>query len=717
MSTLGSMARAAEYAAAQSARARQVSRETEEQKLPPKSTPVSLSAFTKGQPTTRNKGNKAWKPLTADDLGGDTEYSDNPTSREQTPFYPDNDEELRSTRHLLNRPAQGSSEELKIPTAPKAMLIQRDRPAIRLNPAPRQVSTHQVINYQHQQNLQTAEGISGRDTQGRLLLNIPQPPQRPSRRQRAAYLHDMQYLDSHADRPDTMPAHPMFGYELYPATYLTPNREAIAEVIRERNCQHMLNMANLQPSLAQQQAPPPFTGFHESPVHYYSPGDYDLIAYPQVHPPSYDITPPAFYPAQQSNTRIDAPNAFQSTPPRYQAPRNNTNQLTALCHPEYRKPDIPYDRARMMEQYKATLAKAALEKKGKTVLHNPELHKSQGNPHEPTSDHVVTNKQAGEEEINEDAVPWSELEGMLEQEKELQDASCDHTNESKKSAQEPSYNMYKTVQTDIFASNTNAERILLIGPPPGLELPTDGSGDTEGNMLREFPDDFYTLKPLSVTEVKRVRQLAQEARDNLAGTFKQPFLHEKPGTDLKGTIRHPLFSTKDGENINSFRVKEAESWFHGPKLVEDTARCNELAAHMHECAVRDKAITEKSGDEMIIERALIGNVISKVIGNVKHIWEECKLPDDKRTLPFKIKPVPEYAIERPSVMTGGASIFSSFFEETSTKGEAEKAFIPTPKRIARDPRFRPAAPKEGLKLVIEEERLARRDSYGRRVAM
>ena len=115
-----------------------------------------------------------------------------------------------------------------------------------------------------------------------------------------------------------------------------------------------------------------------------------------------------------------------------------------------------------------------------------------------------------------------------------------------------------------------------------------------------------------------------------------------------------------------------------------------------------------------MEKAMMSAVIGNVIGNVKNIWEGCKLPDDKRTYPFKVEPVPDYAIERPSVMTGGASIFSGFFEDLAVKGETEKAFIPTPKRIARDPRFRPAAPKEGLKLTIEEERLARRDSYGRR---
>lgn len=688
------MARAAEYAAAQSARARQVSREAEEQKLPPKPAPVSLSAFTKGQPATRNKGNKTWKPLTTDDLAGDENCSDSPNSREQTPFYPDNDEELPSTRRLLTKPAQSSAEELKIPTAPKAMLVQRDRAAVLLNSTPRRLTTHPAMAYP-QQNPQAPEGMR-RGAQGRLLFNMPQSSQRPSRRSRIAYSHDMQYSGPPFNRAETMPAPPVYGNELHPIAYLTPNREDIAEVMRERDRQHMMNMANLQPGMAQQQGPPPFAVYGESPVHYYNhnPGDYDGSRYSQIHPPSYDSTPPAFYPAQQNNTRFDAPSVFQSTPPSYQAPRNNANQPAALYHPDYRKPDIPYDRARMMEQYKATLAKAALEKKGKTVLHNPELHNPQGSSPGPALDSFVMDNLSDGGRLNDVGVPWLELEvRMLEDEKKFREVSYAPTEESRQSTKEPSYGVYKTLQTDVFASNANAPRISMIGPPPGLELPVDGSDEFKGNGLREFSDDFYTLKPLSMSERKNVQRLAQDARDDLAGTFKTPFLPQAPGADLRGATRQPLFSTVDGENVNRVRAKEAEKWFYGPTTVEDTAHHNELAAKMHECAIRDNALSKKSEEETAMEKAMMSAIIGNVIGNVKNIWEDCKLPDDKRTYPFKVKPVPDSAIERPSVMTGGASIFSSFFEDLSVKRDTEKAFIPTPKRIARDPRFRPAAPR------------------------
>ena len=69
MSSFGAMARAAEYAAATNAKQRQVSREADEQKLPPKPVPISLSALaSRPQQASRNKGTKIYKPFTPDIL-------------------------------------------------------------------------------------------------------------------------------------------------------------------------------------------------------------------------------------------------------------------------------------------------------------------------------------------------------------------------------------------------------------------------------------------------------------------------------------------------------------------------------------------------------------------------------------------------------------------------------------------------------------------------
>lgn len=522
----------------------------------------------------------------------------------------------------------------------------------------------------------------------------------------------MYYPGTPYNPAEIIAAQPVYGQDMPPAAYLTPSREDIAEVMRQRDHQHMMNMANLQPGIPQQQAPPPYAIYSESPLQYYNqnPGDFDGSRYAQGIDPSYDTTPPPFYPAQQGDARFGAPTVFQSTPPSYQAPRN-TNQPTALYHPDYRKPDVPYDRTRTMEQYKATLAKASLEQKGKTVLNNPELHNRQGSSSGPASDSVTMDIQTGGNGLNDDVTPWSELEGMADK---FRQAPYAPTVESKQSTKEPSYDMQKTMQTDIFAGNENAPRISMMGPPPGLEMPADGSGDSRSNGLKEFPDNFYTLKPLGMSERRNVQRLSKEARDELAGTFKTPFTSQPAATDVRGATRPPLFSSVNGENINRVRAQDAEDWFYGPSAVEETARHNELAAKMHECAIRDNALSKKSEEETAMEKAMMATVIGNVTRNVVGIWDNCKLPDDKRTYPFKVKPVPDHAIERPSVMTGGASIFSGFFDDLAVKGDESKVILPTPKRIARDPRFRPAGPKEGGKLTIEEERVARREAYGRR---
>lgn len=68
MSSFGSQARLAELTAAASARERQAKRDLEEQNKPPKTAPVSLSAFTKAVANSGNRGNKAYRPLTLEDI-------------------------------------------------------------------------------------------------------------------------------------------------------------------------------------------------------------------------------------------------------------------------------------------------------------------------------------------------------------------------------------------------------------------------------------------------------------------------------------------------------------------------------------------------------------------------------------------------------------------------------------------------------------------------
>lgn len=115
---LGAQARAAELAAASAAKQRQVSRDIEDRQLPPNPA-VSLSAFTKPPPASRNRGNKTWKPLVLDDI-----------SEDNTP------------ERIIPKEASDK----KIPTAPRAMVAGRSLSTVVAQPQPKE-SPHGPFPY------------------------------------------------------------------------------------------------------------------------------------------------------------------------------------------------------------------------------------------------------------------------------------------------------------------------------------------------------------------------------------------------------------------------------------------------------------------------------------------------------------------------------------------------------------------------------------------
>lgn len=133
---LGAQARAAELAAVSAAKQRQVSRELEDRQLPPNPA-ISLSAFTKPQPQpSRNKGNKAWKPLILDEIVE--------TDPPDPVFTPSNADRLTAKE----------ASDKKVPTAPRAMVADRSLSTVVAYPQPSKPQPSPVIN------------VSARQTQG-----------------------------------------------------------------------------------------------------------------------------------------------------------------------------------------------------------------------------------------------------------------------------------------------------------------------------------------------------------------------------------------------------------------------------------------------------------------------------------------------------------------------------------------------------------------------
>ena len=159
MSSLGAQARAAEYAAATAARARQVSRKTGDRKLPPKAAPVSLSALAKAHSISRNKGPKAWKPLNMDDI---TESSDDgSTGKESGRDTPQTLARmaLETTSSFPYRQSSGSSTRVEdigvnIPTAPRAMMTSNAPITVTANPSLQTNQPETIVNPPVRQFLQ-----------------------------------------------------------------------------------------------------------------------------------------------------------------------------------------------------------------------------------------------------------------------------------------------------------------------------------------------------------------------------------------------------------------------------------------------------------------------------------------------------------------------------------------------------------------------------------
>jgi|SRR2546423_351299 len=169
MSDLGAQARAAEYVAATAARARQVSRQADDQNLPPRAAPVSLTALAKAQPLSRNKGPKAWKPLNMDDIAESSD--DSSTTKELGQNTPAHSARMvwgqtsSSAHGQASAPStQAESIKVNIPKAPRAMMTSNVLATITANDSPQRTLPETVVKLPARriiQNLYASPGPLG----------------------------------------------------------------------------------------------------------------------------------------------------------------------------------------------------------------------------------------------------------------------------------------------------------------------------------------------------------------------------------------------------------------------------------------------------------------------------------------------------------------------------------------------------------------------------
>ncbi|EXJ80206.1 hypothetical protein A1O1_08348 [Capronia coronata CBS 617.96] len=682
---LGARARAAEYNAFKAASARQASREAEEQKLPPKPVPVSLSAFTKSTQPNRNKGTKAYKPLVLEDTSEDGNEDDNETLEEpdvsngDTPSTPS-----RPATAAVNRgspdtgeietplgprnpqPVQATAPAFSAPTAPKAMIAAAaaERKSGFAFPTPQHNQSRSVIRQSQktvptsvQSSPSTFSGIGGLPYSDFISPYLPAlppidyPPQRPYRPSR--------YFGNTMAPSDLSPTKQENKLNALSQNHAGPSQrfgsthqqfsESPGMQSRSQIPSNAYAYTNANPDWNAYQQ---FGGFGSDPTqrptfqHFNSDG----FIPPNEQPRQSRPMPPASLPRRESYPDTEA--SFLNLGPMLGSPAKIVGQPIQPSSAEASE-DEPYDRNSKMQHFVA--AQQALAKIGKTVLHNPDLHRTK------------TIESQGQASVENSVAP-AEYQSQIE-EKEDRD-------------------------------NHRPGPRSCLKPPQGFESHAAGILDLDEHVTRnpsplndealrtEFgvgTDDWCELKPVSRSERLKMNKAMKLCSTSIHADTPKP-LFSRGQTSRRDNILHSL-EAEDGRIDPVKRTMVAR--------IADDHVASRLAKNMGSDEVAGNV-----SEDVEVEKASI-LAVGEILANLKDAPAA-----DHEAFPDKYKPAPEYAIERGRLLTGQSGS-SSFFEE-DTGG-----FYNAPSRIARDPRFRPAD-KEGNKPKSEDEWKHRFDMYGRR---
>ena len=760
MSTLGARARAAEYAAFTAARARRVSQEAEDHKVPPKSTAVSLGAFTKPQPTNRNKGAKAWKPLSLDDIAENTDDASTDIDSGRltpTPATRDNrSENILTARSRQISCSTTSTDVIKvnIPTGPRAMLVNRPPTTVIANPTPHRVPSCPMINLLPQQSM-SVQGTPSPCHRG----GIPYPyiP--------TGYTYSRHPLVT-PERIEGPPYH-QFGSMMVPDD-ISPAKqeEKLAMLSRDQarmnaassTQHHVMNRSQDQVQQSMHQNP----SYPEGPVNPYAPfegnpyiwephggGDANSVygvvegrhqgqmnaglggnndnhrEYPNPHPDSE-------YPQYRAD--IPTHDLWKSGYGlvTHQAPRTlpHTGQSRFECSgPSYSTPtdhDEPYDRKRKMQSFVAEATQEALARKGKTVLHNPDLYKNP-NPRKETSLHRVKSMtSASDPSVTRAETSTSSVSDQISAVVTRVPVSWSvvpipYTSQSNmpwevKTPTAPQKDVIRGLEWRPELSMTEVEVLAnaINNPAPGLPCPhielrpRSPNGFFQGKPTDESlalvdpvgSPAWAQLRPMAKTERERVRACMTKAALQVAPKVPQP------------AVRTVI----DDVEINKLRLDDSNHWFHQDGRGSQSLRARLPAiAEVH--ATNRKAFAAKANGGVLpndfkegLDDGVAANLIlGEVMLNLREYVDGDRTSVEQRRNFHKVKSVPNFATERVGLLSGltGMGTAESYFD-----GE-QGGFVTAPVRIARDPRFRPQG--EGLKLKPEEEWKNRHEMYGRRV--
>jgi hypothetical protein len=759
MSGLGAQARAAEYAAATAARARQVSREAEDQKLPPKAAPISLSALAKAQSTSRNKGPKAWKPLNLDEI---TESSDEgSTGKDSGRGTPANSSRamLEWTSSFANRQVSASSTcvdgiKVHIPTAPRAMITSNVPTSINANPSPQRRQKEPPVKMPIRQSTQDIYQSPIPFGHGGFPYPVvpPQPyschpnllgsPPRheaahfqrfgsmmvpsdlsPTKQQQKfsllGQMHHPAYSNDPVETPEDVLPHRMLSQDS--PSYYEPLNTASAETSGETygwdisahvgtHVDYRVNQHSFQEHINAG-----YGGDGEEGEDEFCSGT-SASGHSMIQLP-YGMTPMSY---TFNGSSVPIPHhAHTTTIPGggYQHRRSSLlsrSENKGQPHPATYEHEEPYDRKSRMQRFVAEATHEALARKGKTVLHNPDLYKerdqSQQNakPARNDTDPSLTSSHM-DNRVSEDEsrdkkryrpVPWAVRPRLSDRNWEAMPLAAEEGKQSKANIPPSLSKDELEIMANAICKSTTPEILQLESRNTLPNDPINGElTDKRLNPIDRVGSEEWTkFRPITSFERERVRACMAKAAADLAPNIPRP----------------GLFDKKESSNGVEDDLKHSQEWFYRDFRGEQSFRAQLPAiAEKHAALRRAVAMNANGGalpkdfklgvDDGIAANIMVGEVIATL---ASYVIGDRKSADQRKNF-HKVKSVPEFATERGGVSSGSGSS-DSYFDDV------DAGFQGAPVRIARDPRFRPQG-KDGLKLKPEEEWKNRHEMYGRRV--
>jgi hypothetical protein len=399
-------------------------------------------------------------------------------------------------------------------------------------------------------------------------------------------------------------------------------------------------------------------------------------------PLPYDVSPTNYASNGDSASKLYRSQAVSCSGLQYGQPSlTSTSETKRQTIPATFDYGEPYDRKSQMRSFVAEATQEALARKGKTVLHNPDLYQQKDPAQERenslcnnTDLSLATDRSDGRTVQDESRrqkprrpVPWPVRPRLPDGSWEVTPSPAEQGNKSNISLSPGATKGPLEIIANESKNYTPGRKTTAYEPTNGESL------ERRLNPMTQIGSGRWAhFRPITSTERERVRACMAKAALDLAPNIPPPRLFDK--------------------NMVSWQqddLKHSQKWFRGDARGEQAFRAQLPHIAERHAALRRAAARHANGgslpsdfklgvDDGIAASIIMGEVIASLSSYVLGDRESA----EQRKNFHKIKSVPEFAIERDGV-SGAPRSSSSYFDDQ------EDGFQRAPVRIARDPRFRP----------------------------